>query len=323
MPAIQRRSFVVLFTVLLSASPMLGQRFSDWSEPVNLGEKVNSPAGDFFPVISKDGLSLYFTSSRAHGEPSRIDWDIYVCTRGSVSEPWGTAQALGPNINTAFDEGAPAFSPDGHWMFFSSTRDGGEGGNDIYVSRRHDKRDDFGWEPAVNIGTGVNTDFNEASPAIVEDKATGAMLLYFDSNRPGGPGPQTDDAAHNGNDIYVSARGMDRTFGPPVAVEELNTGFQERQPAIRRDGLEIFFASNRTGGLGLLDLWVSTRETTSDPWNEPVNLGSAVNTALNDAGPALSFDATTLFFQATRPGGIGAFDVLATTRTKVTGRDPR
>ena len=156
--------------------------------------------------LSKKGLSLYFTSSRVTPD-SQGGQDIWVSHRSSVSEPWGPPQNLGPGINTFFDEGAPSLSTDGHLMYFSSTRPGGFGGNDIYVSRRYDKRDDLGWLDPENIGSGVNTAANEVSPATFKDLGTGLVTLYFDSNRAGGPGPFTDDGAHNGNDLYAATLG--------------------------------------------------------------------------------------------------------------------
>jgi WD40 repeat protein len=308
-----------MVATLISVSPARGQQFSDWSQPVNLGPIVNSTAGDFFSELSKDGLSFYFTSSRVDFPGAQGGWDIYVSRRNSEDEPWGPPQNLGPGINTAFNEGAPSLSIDRHRMYFASDRPGGFGGNDIYVSRRQDKRDDFGWENPENLGGGVNTDANESSPAIFNDDARGLITLYFDSNRLGGPGPFTDDpGAHNGNDIYRATLGPDDTFEAAVLVAELSTTALDRQPVIRRDGLEMFFTSNRAGGFGFLDLWTSTRMTTSDPWGPPVNLGSVVNSAANDAGPALSFDRTSLYFQSL--GEFGAFDLFVTTRTKLKGR---
>ncbi len=311
----------------LASPPDDPPQFSGWSAPVNLGATVNSPTGDFFPFISRDGLSLYFTSATCGSNPfpgcrpGFGGWDIYVSQRTSVDEPWGPVQNLGPNINTPYNEGAPSLSADGHLMYFASDRPGGFGGNDIYVSRRHNKRDDFGWQPPENLGSGVNSNANEASPEIFEDETTGVITLYFDSNRVGGPGPFTDDGNGNGNDIYASILQPDETFGPATLIAELSTPFLDRQPTIRRDGLEMFLASNRPGTLGGLDLWVSTRASTSDPWSTPVNLGSVVNSVGPDAGPALSFDGTTLCFQSNRPGGLGAFDLYVTTRTKLKGPD--
>jgi len=313
------------------------EQFSPWSAPVNLGPAVNSTAGDFFSFISRDGLSLYFTSSTCGSNPPapncRTDgyggFDIYVSQRASINDDWGPAQNLGPTVNTPYDEGSPGLSPDGHVMYFASDRPGGFGGNDIYTSRRHNKRNDFGWQAPENLGSGINSAANESGPEIFEDDGTGVTTLYFDSNRPGGLGPFTDDPpAHNGNDIYASILQWDETFSPAALVTELSTTSIDRHPSIRRDGLEILFASNRPGSLTnqgtlTLDLWVSTRASTSDPWSTPVNVGPVVNSGNvspftgGDAGPALSFDGTTLYFQSNRPGVIGNFDLYVSTRTKL------
>jgi hypothetical protein len=194
------------------------QQFSEWSAPINVGS-VNSTGGDFFPFASRDGLSLYFASQTCVPtpfpgcRPGFGGWDIFVSRRATVDDSWGPAQNLGPAVNTSSNEGAPALSPDGHLMFFSSTRPGGLGGNDIYVSHRHNKREEFGWQPAQNLGSNVNTSANEASPELFEDDATGVITLYFDSNRVGGPGPYTNDPSSNGNDIYTSILQPDDTFG--------------------------------------------------------------------------------------------------------------
>jgi hypothetical protein len=312
-----------LVVTTIATTPGVAQQFSEWSAPINLGA-VNSTGGDFFPFVSRNGLSLYFTSQTCVPtpfpgcRPGFGGWDIFVSQRATVDDPWGPAQNLGPTINTSSNEGAPALSPDGHVMFFASTRPGGFGGNDIYVSRRHNKRDDFGWQPPENLGGNVNTSANEASPELFEDDATGVITLYFESNRVDGPGPYTNDPSSNGNDIYASLLQPDDMFGVATLVAELSTPYADRQPTVRRDGLEIVFASNRPGpdAVGGLDLWVSTRAATSDPWPPPVDLGPLVNYAGNDAGPAFSFDGRTLYFQSDRPGGYGQYDLHAITRTK-------
>ena len=96
-------------------------------------------------------------------------------------------------------------------------------------------------------------------------------------------------------DIYVSALDGD-SFGAPVLAAGLNTAQNEFRPNLRRDGLEIYFDSDRTGSLGLNDIWTSTRASTSDPWSTPTNLGSSVNSTANDLRPSLSWDGTTLYF---------------------------
>jgi hypothetical protein len=199
-------------------------------------------------------------------------------------------------------------------MFFQSNRTGGFGGNDLYVSRRRNKRNAFSWETPANLGSGVNTAANEAGAAHFKDHKSRTTTLYFQSSRLGGIG---------GNDIYASTLLPGETFGPARLVKELSSLFDDQRTAIRRDGLEIFLASNRTGTLGGMDPWFSTRPSTSWSWSTPVNLGPVVNSVNFDAGPALSFKGTELYsHSALRPGTVGVegrFDLWVTTRAKAGG----
>jgi hypothetical protein len=278
-------------------------QFTAWSAPVNLGPVVNSAAGDLEVFISKDGLSLFFASFRSG------NWDIWVSQRGNVDEPWGAPQNLGPTINTGAREQAPFLSPDEHRMYFFSDRAGGLGGTDLYVSRRQDKRDDFGWQAPENLGSGVNSPFNENTVAFFDDEATGTQTLYFNSNRPGGTG---------GTDIYASPLLADGTFGPAALVPELNSPVQDAVTAIRRDGLEMIIASTRPpAASNIFDLYVATRPSTSDPWSTPVNMGSPINTDADEGRAGLSFDGTVLYLTSSRPGGSGGHDLWVSTRIRV------
>jgi hypothetical protein len=106
--------------------------------------------------------------------------------------------------------------------------------------------------------------------------------------------------------------------GEPVLVPELNSPYEENTTDIRRDGLEFFLVSSRPDGLiGLIDIWVSTRDSTLDPWSTPVSLGPTVNYPGYTTGrPALSCERTTLYFYADRPGGFGARDLYVATRER-------
>jgi hypothetical protein len=280
-------------------------RFTEWTAPVNLGPVVNSSSTEAGVFITRDGLSLYFSSYRPGGYGSL---DIWVAERASVEDNWGTPQNLGPDINTSSSETTPTVSVDGHWLYLASDRPGGLGGQDLYVSRRHSTRDNFGWELPFNLGSGVNSTAAERGPALFEDDDTGTVSLYFSSARSGGIGLE---------DIYASTLQADDTFGPAVLIPELSSASGDSNPAIRRDGLEMFLGSARTGQLGGTDLWVSTRPTTLDPWSAPVNLGPVVNSAYLDFRPAISFDGTALYFHSARPGGIGEYDLYVTTRTRI------
>jgi WD40-like Beta Propeller Repeat len=304
-PGLKPYLLLMLFIIGVG-TPAYAQKYSDWSPPVSLGPTINSPSSDQGPAISKNGLSLYFHSNRPGGFGG---FDMYVSQRVSVDDPWGSPVNLGPTVNTTFDEGNPAFSRDGHFLFFQSLRPGGLGGIDLWVSRRIHTHDDFDWEPAVNLGPGVNSTADENAPSYFENDELGIVQLYFVSSRPGGLG---------GQDIYLSNQTLDGSFGPAALVPDLSTTSTDSRPSIRHDGLEIFFQSNRTGSLGTaLDLWVATRESAVDGWSTPVNLGGTINTAAIENNANLSSDRLTLFFSSDRTGGLGGLDLYVTTRTRL------
>ena len=284
------------------------QRYSDWSAPINLGSTVNSTFNDVAPTISKDGLSLYFTSNREPGGFSGDD--IYVSHRNSTDDPWGPPVNLGATINTSFTEREPALSRDGHLMFFVTDRQpGGFGDLDIWVSRREHTHDDFAWQPAENLGAGVNSAGREVGPSYFENDEVGVPQLYFTSSRFAGRGILN---------ICVSEQAADGSFGPAFLIPELGSGGLLNS-SIRHDGLEIFIHSNRPGSIGnTSDLWVATRETVFDAWSEPINLGPTVNSTFVENLPDISSDGETLFFTSNRLGSLGlAPDLWMSTRTKL------
>ena len=310
----KKQLIVAAFALVTLLLPNLAaaQQFGEWSAPVNLGAVVNSSANDQHPTISKDGLSLIFASTRAGGSGG---FDLWVTQRESLDDPWQTPVNLGPVVNTSFLDFAPNLTTDGHWLFFHSNRPGGCGGNDLWATHRQNRRDDFGWETPINLGCVINTPFDEDGPTFFEDEQ-GNLFLYFARN--------LTPANADGYDMYVSACSLDldtcnRTgaWEPAVYVAELSSAARDTRTAIRRrDGLEMFLTSNRPGGQGNLDLWVSTRASTSDPWSTPVDL-AALNSSAADGAPGLSWDGTTMYFYSTRPGGLGGSDLYVTTRSKL------
>jgi hypothetical protein len=297
--------------------------FGPWSTPVNLGPVVNTQYLESHAAISKNGLSLYITSDRpggVNGKNFTGFLEIWVSQRASLDADWGPPVNLDafntvPVVNSVkSNTGVPSFSADGHLLFFGSARPGGLGGSDLYVSRRSNKHDDFGWQEPVNLGS-VNSPQDDTALTYFEDEETGIISGYVTSNRPGGPVGSNLGTYH----IYVSTLGDDGSFGPAVLVPELNSQFSDNRTAIRRDGLEFFLSSDRPNGrIGTNDIWVATRDSTLDPWSTPVNLGPTINYPGYVTGaPALSWDGKTLYFYSTRPGGFGGRDLYVATRTKL------
>ena len=297
----------LMIAVLISVTGLRPEaaRFAEWSAPALL-PTVNSEFSEVGPGISKDGRSLYFGSDRPGGSGG---FDLWVSQRASVTDVWGPPINLGTTINTSAEELVPAFSRDGHWMFFNSSRAGSFGGLDVWASYRQHTQDDFDWTTPINLGAHINMAGLDAGASFLANDGdeNGGGLLYFGSDRAGGMGLV---------DLYVSTQNADGGFGPPTALSELNTSFSEQRPSIRADGLEIFFYSNRPGGSGATDLWVAARQALDQVWSAPVNLGSVVNSSSADFHPSISSHGEALYFASGRAGGPGLTDLYVTTRIK-------
>jgi hypothetical protein len=282
--------------VLVAASSAAAMQFSSWGAAVNTESipgtsgNLNTGALEGCPFVAQRDDVLYFASNRAGGIGGLDIW----YSRRTENNAWGDPVNFA-EVNSSADDFCPSAHRNGKDFLFVSSRGGGCGAADIYRTRLHATR---GWAAPRNVGCVVNSAGDEASPYLLEDE------LYFSSTRAG-----------NG-DIYVSAFDGE-SFGAPVPAPGLNTAANEFRPNLRRDGLEIFFDSNRAGGVGGLDLWTSTRASTSDPWSAPQNLGANVNSSANELRPSLSWDGTTLYFGSTRPGGEGSQDLYVTTRDKL------
>ena len=261
--------------------------------PTNLGPTVNSSAGDYEASISADGLSLFFDSTRP-GESGGDD--LWVTSRASVSDPWGEPVNLGPTVNSSANDWSPSISADGLELYFNSfNRPGGYGNYDIWVTRRTTK--DEAWGAPVNLGPPVNGSAWDGSPSI----STDGLELYFNSSRGG----------YGKGDTWVTRRAtINDPWGEPVNLGAVvNSSEDENLPFVSADGLSLFFRSERPGGYGSGDIWVTRRATINDPWGEPVNLGPTVNSSGTDGGPSISADGFTFYFYSDRPGGFGGTDL--------------
>ncbi len=275
---------------------------AEWSEPVNLGPVVNSSALDANAGLSPDGLTLYFVSARTGGLG---DNDIWMSHRQCVPCDWETPVNLGAPINSAAIEGAPTVSDNGQMLFFFSTRPGGFGSADIYVSHRISTGADGDvWGDPVNLGPDVNSEGGENGSYYVRQGGEPNAVLYFNRTPTG-----------TNLEIYrVSLSNDGEPLGPAVIVPELNSPAGDQKVAVRTDGHELLVSTNRDGGFGNFDIWSFTRQGIHDPWSAPVHLAAPINTPNIDSQPTLSRDGGTLIFTSNRAGGYGAQDLWMSTR---------
>lgn len=204
----------------------------DWGTPVNLGTNINTTFDDRAATVSSDGLTLIFASNRGG------DFDLYISTRSSVNDGWGPASNMGNTINSADMDVGPSLSEDGLTLLFSSTRPGGLGLSDLYMSTRASAAD--AWSAPVNFGATVNTGFLEVAPDISCD----GLRMYF----------------QGGSDlVYTERPSLTAPWSTPTIIPSpVTTSDIESTPSISADETTLYFSSNRPGS-DSLDIWQVTR----------------------------------------------------------------
>jgi Tol biopolymer transport system component len=207
----------------------------EWSVPEIVGPPISTEYLEVEPLLSPDGSQLYVMSDRPGGLGGP---DIWVSDL--VNGEWTEPRNLGAPINSPYADHCIYFWGD-NWdvAYWTSTRPGGYGGNDIWTSRRVDGV----WQEAVNLGPNVNSEVSDHHSLPSED----GRSLYVTSARPGGYG---------GEDIYVTTRDETGAWGPMVNLGPLvNSDRDDRCPAFTPDHTRFLFDSEREGGYGSKDLW--------------------------------------------------------------------
>jgi len=220
----------------------------NWADHMNLGSTVNMGGytDEWDPCISTDGLELYFSRS---AWTQGIDGDLYVTTRETTGDDWGTPVSLGPVINSTAEEYGPTISGDGLSLYFSSDRAGGYGEADIWVTTR--RTIDEPWGTPVNLGPTVNSSSDDFAPSITSD----GMILIFSSVR---PSMQSIYPlwAMRGDFWMTKRRTTSDTWAVPINLEPIINTNDVRDARISPDGSTLFLGCfKRPGGYGGGDIW--------------------------------------------------------------------
>jgi outer membrane protein OmpA-like peptidoglycan-associated protein/tetratricopeptide (TPR) repeat protein len=238
------------------------------------------------------GLNQYSTGAAAYRKTSyqfALDYAGKHPDTNYVFAP----KNLGDNINTTELEYYPSITIDGSKLVF--TRRVGDKDEDFYESDNINGK----WSKAVPLPGRVNTTFNEGAQNISQD---GQMIIFAGCNYPEGFGSC---------DLYSSYKTKDGWSDPSNLGPVVNTEAWESSPSISPDKRDLYFSSNRNGGFGGKDIWVTHRLPNGE-WTEPENLGPTINTPGDESCPFMHADNQTLFFNSDGHPGYGNTDLFLT-----------
>ena len=252
-------------------------------------DKFNSRRGEFSPMLTGDKYDqLYFASSRSKDKEAKVSAitgqnnnNLFVVKQDEKGA-WLAPEELEDEVNTEFDEGTPSFSADGNTMYYTYCAQDPDGPRtaEIYISNRSSAK----WGKGTRATIVKDSVTALGHPSVSPD----GKYIYFVSDAVGGFG---------GKDLF-RARLAGNDFGPMENLgEEINTPGDELFP-YARDSVTLYFASNGHPGMGGLDLFKATQDSTGK-WTVE-NLQSPINSAGDDFGITFAGKAEKGFFSSNR-----------------------
>jgi len=264
--------------------PYLGQNPPGIKSQIFAPDFVSTRFGELNSVFTADGMEFYFSRRGIPGKPSAI-----MVTR-MINNEWTTPSPV--NFSGKFNDVDLFLTSDGKSMIYCSGRIVNEGkvermNNDFWVSVR---KGDLWGEPAKFAEEAVS-EFEDYFPIVTQ-----SGNLYFNSQR---EEPGT-------NDIYCSKLVNGRYSAAEKLPDPINSPYREFDAFVSQDEKMIVFSSERPGGFGGSDIYISFKKT-DNSWSEPVNLGNDINSAYSEYGATISPDGKYLFYTSGRNGNEDIF----------------
>lgn len=288
----------------------------DWDDP----ELLYLLGHAYHKAHKFDQAIAYFNQYKSLLDPKKnpdeyneIPQLIQYCKNGKemVAKPKSKIRIvnLGKEINSQYIEHTPVISADESLLIFTSCRETNIGGEksdvtgyyyeDLYTS----VKSDTSWSTAVNMGTIVNTNKADATVGLSAD---GHELLIY------------RDDGHNNGDLFRSVLTGTVWSEPKPFGHTVNTHHREPHGSITADDKVLFFVSDRPGGFGGLDIYMSKRLENGD-FGPAKNLGPKVNTKSDEHGTFIHADGKTLYFSSRGHKSMGGYDIFQTTINVETG----
>jgi len=265
--------------------------WSELSAPTRMPGLVNTANDEWFPAPAANDTQLFFHT----GMMPSLGRDLWFATRPDRFSTFGVPQRV-VEIATTADEVTPSLTSDGLVLVYSIETGGPA---DLWLAQRSDPN--AMWDPPAPITN--NAVYADHTPAVSAD----GLRIVSAANYPGSIG---------GRDLFEHVRG-DRAaaFGTPIVLEPLTSLADDSAPALSPDGLELVFASGRSGGPGGYDPYYTRRASLDQPFEPPVLLAQLA-TPFDDYGFRFSDDGAALYFNydTATIGGRNA-DVWIATRT--------
>ena len=265
-----------------------------WSEPVNLGEPINSPAGEESFSMTPEGRMAIWSSSR---DGTLGNQDIWYSFWDSASGSWSAPSNCGPSLNTPIDDLEPCLSSDGKTLYYVQfERPGGYGWWDIWVSTWDSVSNE--WGVPENAGPAINSSLrSEHGPFVSPD----GSALYF----------------NNSLGIWISEWNGSGWGQAALLDTTVNSTQTEHDPGVTADNQTLYFTRAWHTYSIFVSYWTGTA------WGTPEILPPHINVLEGAAGQSyITPDGSKLYFTSARPGGLGSSDIWFSERILAPG-EPR
>lgn len=267
-----------------------------------------SLADIYFQLQKYDQASKFLEDFSKSGKPDkRIEADVEKLraninfAREAIKNPLDfKPEPLGAPLNRFQLQYFPVLTADNNNLIYTRREGASEQfDEDIVISKKENGK----WTQPVQISSVINTRDNEGTTAISAD---GRMLIFTSCVGRKGFGSC---------DLYVSYKNGEEWSEPENLGPQVNAASWESQPALSADGRTLYFISDRPGGQGKRDVWISTKNESG--WTQAKNLGANINTSDDEVSPFIHVNSQTLYFASKGHPGFGGYDLFSSDLTDV------
>ena len=269
----------------------------------NLGSSVNTVYDEINPIQSPTSQNKYYFSSNRSGSNGglrnkkgykdeiygKYSTDMYAVELEGGN--WTSVSSFHPILNGPKHDLIQGFNPSGSVLYFLKTQNGIEG--EIYADTFAIDKDPEAFPKLFR--SPVISDLGDKDMKVFNDKT-----IIFSSKREGGFG---------GYDIYITYLENGAWSTPTNLGPEINSQYDEVSPFLSKSGKKLFFSSDKIEGFGGFDIFEANYISESSSWSPADNVGTPINSPLDDINFSLSFDGMTAIFSSNRVSSLGGYDL--------------